>query len=116
MGFRGFIIVSNYWTRVLSAGRAEAITLFPFVLVKNEVCKMDQRLLNHEAIHIRQALELGIIPFYLWYLIEFLYHWTITKNFDKAYRCLSFEKEAYENEMDPFYLHKRKFWRFLEYL
>src|SRR5690554_4482723 len=104
MGFTGIVIVSHYWTRVLSAGRAEAITLFPFVFVKQAYSKWNKTLLNHEAIHIKQAIELLVIPFYLWYMVEFLWHLMRCRNMDKAYRRISFEREAYLNEHNLSYL------------
>lgn len=72
-------------------------------------------LLNHERIHIRQQLELLVIPFYIWYLLEWLYHYAKCRHWWKAYRKISFEQEAYTNETNFNYLKKRKFWSFLKY-
>ncbi|MBP6387075.1 MAG: hypothetical protein KA327_10700, partial [Pseudarcicella sp.] len=49
----------------------EGMAIFPFVLVKNK--NPDKRLLNHEKIHLRQQLEMLIVPFYIFYLGEYLY-------------------------------------------
>jgi len=46
------------------------ITIFPFVFLKHKYLKTDINLVNHENIHLRQ-LELLIVLFYLWYVIEF---------------------------------------------
>ena len=73
-------------------------------------------LLNHEKIHLKQQVELLIIFFYLWYGIEFTVRFFQYKNWDKAYRNISFEREAYENEKDFEYLKKRKIWGFWKYL
>lgn len=116
MRWDGIVIVSDYWTRVLSAGRAEAITLFPFVFLKNASAKSNGILLNHEAIHIRQAMEMLVVPFYLLYLTEFLWHFLNLRSVGEAYRQISFEKEAYRNEKNLSYLRGRKFWNFLRYL
>lgn len=72
-------------------------------------------MLNHERIHLRQQIELLIIPFYLCYGIEFIIRYFQYKNWDKAYRNISFEREAYGNESDLEYLKKRKFWGFLKF-
>ena len=37
-----------------------AITLFPFIIIKDEG---DEKLINHESIHIKQQLELLVIGF-----------------------------------------------------
>lgn len=90
-----------------------AITLWPFIFVRKG-CEFNEIHLNHEKIHARQQLELLIIPFYLIYLIEWLVRLIITRNLHKAYRDISFEKEAYANESNLDYLKNRKWftmWR-----
>ena len=71
--------------------------------------------LNHERIHLRQQLELLVVPFYLWYLLEYVYHYLRLRDPKRAYRAISFEREAYANEKDLRYLHRRSFWGFLSY-
>jgi len=73
-------------------------------------------MINHEKIHIRQQLELLVVPFFLWYGIEFLIRWLQHKNRFVAYRNISFEREAYANEKDLGYLKRRSFWKFYSYL
>ena len=87
-----------------------AITLFPFIIIKDEG---DETLINHESIHIKQQLELLVVGFYLWYLIDYLYRFIKHEDGAQAYYNIIFEKEAYGNENDPEYLSKRKFWGFL---
>lgn len=84
-----------------------AITLWPFIFVRKG-CEFNEIHLNHEKIHARQQLELLIILFYLIYLIEQLVRLIITGNLHKAYRDISFEKEAYANESNLDYLKNRK--------
>ena len=76
----------------------KAITLWPFIFVRKE-CSFNEIDLNHENIHGRQQKELLIIPFYIIYLIEWIF---------KGYRNISFEKEAYRYEEDLGYLKRRK--------
>ncbi|MFD2522068.1 hypothetical protein [Emticicia soli] len=93
--------------------KINGITLFPFIIVRPR--KPTKTLINHEQIHIRQQLELLVIPFYIWYVAEWAYHYVQCKKWWVAYRRISFEKEAYANESDFEYLQKRKFWAFLKY-
>ena len=82
----------------------KAMCLWPFIFVRNEVNFNDIDL-NHEKIHWRQQLELLVIPFYIIYLIEWIF---------KGYKHISFEKEAYDNEDNLNYLKERKYfaqWR-----
>lgn len=72
--------------------------------------------INHEKIHLRQQLELLIIPFFIFYMIEFIYRWIQYRNWDLAYRNVSFEREAYAKEKDLNYLKSRPFWGFWTYL
>jgi len=92
------------------------ITLFPFVFLRSFDLKKNKTLINHERIHLRQQLELLIFPFYLVYSLEFLIRYIQYKNWKKAYRNISFEREAFCNEHDMDYLKTRKFWQFLKYI
>lgn len=91
------------------------LTFFPFVFLMNKEDVLDKVFVNHEKIHLRQQLELLVLPFYVWYVMEFLIRWIITKDKNIAYRNISFEKEAYTNEKDLNYLKSRSFWKFLNY-
>lgn len=70
------------------------LTVFPFVFLKSKHLKMDKGLINHEKIHLKQQLELLIIPFYIVYMIEFLLRLFQYKKWAKAYRNILFEGEA----------------------
>jgi hypothetical protein len=91
-------------------------TFFPFVFLSEEKDKSNDSLLNHERIHIRQQLELLVIPFFLWYGIEFLVRMIQYKNRREAYYNISFERESYANEKDLDYLKQRSFWGFIKYV
>lgn len=92
------------------------ITLFPFIFLKNKHLKVDLVLINHEKIHLKQQLELLILPFYIFYLLEWLVKLFKYKSGYLAYKNLSFEREAYKNENDINYLKNRRFWAFLKYI
>jgi hypothetical protein len=107
-----FIIVSRY----LIPKGYQGITFFPFIIVLNQNLKQNQVMVNHERIHIRQQMEMLILPFFLWYGMEFFIRWFICKDKNIAYRSISFEREAYANEKDLNYLKQRSFWKFLDYI
>jgi hypothetical protein len=106
------ILVSKYLVPKGYVG----ITVFPFVFLKHKYLKTDITLVNHEKIHLRQQLELLIVFFYLWYSIEFLIRLYVYKNWAKAYRNISFEREAYTNEKDLDYLKSRPFLNVLNFM
>jgi hypothetical protein len=87
------------------------ICLFVVILVRDN----SKHLLNHEKIHFRQQLEMLVIPFFLMYILEYLFYLMIYRDHDKAYRTISFEREAYANQYDLDYLKKRPFWAFTNY-
>lgn len=101
---------------MLKNTKINGIALFPFILLKNPADKTNQRLLNHEKIHLRQQAELLVFFFYIWYVVEYYYWFFKFKNSYQAYRRISFEREAYDNESDLDYLKKRKCYGFFKYL
>lgn len=92
----------------------EGMALFPLILVRRP--NPDRVLINHERVHLRQQLELGIVPFYLWYLVEYLIRRWQYRDHYTAYRNISFEREAYTNEKDMHYLPKRPWFNFRHYI
>src|SRR5690606_18136527 len=100
------------WQSLLKNTKISAITLFPFIILRNPGDLSDAVLLNHERIHLRQQLELLIVFFYFWYVIEYYYRLFRLRNRFLAYRSISFERESYAMEHDPEYLKKRRIWNF----
>lgn len=90
-----------------------AMNLFGILFVRKD-SKITDRLLNHEAIHTAQMKELGYIPFYVLYLIEWFIKLIINKlDNNKAYKSISFEREAYDNQNNLEYLKNRKNYEWL---
>ena len=107
-----FLIVTKY----LIPKGYHGLALFPFVFIKFSVDKENMVFLYHEKIHLRQQLELLIVPFFIWYFIEYFVRVAQYKNADLAYRNISFEREAYANESNLEFLKKRPFFSFCNYL
>ena len=101
--------LSSFFSKILGMkkyGGIRALAFFPFIIVPKSTI-IDDELINHERIHLRQQLELLIIPFYIWYLIAL---WR------KGYYGISFEREAHLNDFDLDYLKKRKPYSFMKYI
>lgn len=92
------------------------ITVFPFVFMREVSKAKDNVFRNHEKIHLRQQLEMLIFLFFIWYAVEFLVRLWQYRDRHKAYRNVSFEREAYANEQTTDYLEKRRFFSFFKYL
>jgi hypothetical protein len=90
------------------------ITLAPFGIYIDEKHLKLKWLVNHEKIHWQQQLEMLIIFFYLWYLIEWIVR--LFTNPGHAYESLSFEREANANEYNQEYLKNRKHYSWLKYM
>ena len=88
-----------------------AITLYPFGIYTNST---DIYVINHEFIHVPQQKEMLILPFYIWYILE----WLIKIIFygTEAYVNISFEREAYSNQNNLDYLKTRKHFSWMKYL
>ncbi len=107
-----FLIVSKY----LIPKGYRGMALYPFVIIRYRMDKENRVLVNHEKIHVRQQLELLIVPFFILYFLEYVVRLLRYKDRNVAYRNISFEREAYGNEDNLDYLSKRKFWSFCHYL
>ena len=92
-----------------------AITLFWWIIVRKDA-KMTTKLLNHEKIHGRQQLEMLYIPFFIWYVTEFIIGLLHYGKWNEAYRNISFEREAKENEKDLSYVQNRKRYGWIYYI
>lgn len=78
---------------------ARAITLYPFVFfeqTREEALRT--RVLHHEWLHILQVRRKGFFGFYLGYVGEFFRHYRHERNWNKAYRLISYERDAYAKQ------------------
>ena len=72
--------------------------------------------MNHESIHWEQQKEMLGILFYVWYGIEYLVRLIQYRDGDKAYRNISFEREANIFEQCDWYLDGRCRYAWLAFL
>jgi hypothetical protein len=103
------VIVSDkvIWFFELILGKGiRGLAFWPFIFVPTSTV-IDDVLINHEKIHLKQQLEMGVLPFYIWYLIA-LYR--------VGYLNISFEREAYFNEKNLTYLKNRPKFNFLKFI
>ncbi len=91
------------------------LTIWPFIILREGYLRSDDALINHERIHLRQQVELLLVPFYICYMTEWLLRSLWYRDRYKAYRNLSFEREAYFNEGNSEYLQQRKPFSFIKY-
>ncbi|MCE6992699.1 hypothetical protein [Dyadobacter sp. CY323] len=107
MKFKGFLLNTSFlWV--------EGMAFFPFIFSKHK--SPGWVFLNHERIHLKQQMELGILFFYIWYFSEYLIRLIQYKKHYLAYLHISFEREAYQHQGNPEYLKNRRFWAFWRYL
>ena len=111
---RPFVIYSEKTLDILSIFmKIGGISLFPVIILREKYRDSEEKfwierakqVINHESIHFQQAIELGVIPFYVWYVLE----WLLKLPFYgmKAYENISFEREAYGNDSNLEYLKDR---------
>lgn len=92
---------------ILPPNGFSAINLFGVIFARKATIISD-RTYRHEYIHTMQMKEMLYVFFYLWYVIEWFIRLVVIRNSHKAYRAISFEQEAYENENIGTYRHTRK--------
>lgn len=100
------------YTRHFPPGRYIAINLFGVLFTKRK--PVTRRVLNHECIHTAQMRELWYVGFYVLYVAEFVARLLLSWRWHRAYRAVSFEREAYLHEGDATYVRhgrKRFAWR-----
>jgi hypothetical protein len=95
---RGFFPLSWFGIR--------GIVLYPFIIYAPK--HPDTILEQHECIHWQQVKAYGVFNFYLIYLREYMRGRKRGLNHDQAYREISFEKEAYQEEQNFHYLVSRE--------
>lgn len=101
------------YNKILPFGRKYyAINLFGVIFAKGACSPV---VLNHEKIHTAQIRELLYIPFYIFYVAEWLIRTIQFRNSFEGYKHISFEREAYENDHDLSYLKRRKMFSFRKY-
>lgn len=92
-----------------------AINLFGVLFVRGTRVPSDH-VINHESIHTAQMKELLYIFFYMLYFFEWVFKLIKYGDSVKAYKNISFEREAYSYEYDLDYLNTRKHFASFKYL
>lgn len=90
-----------------------AINLFGIIFAKEKLSERDMR---HEYIHTMQQREMFFLPFFIWYLVEWGIRLVVYRNAHRAYRNISFEREAYANQHDQHYKDSRKRFAWIRYV
>lgn len=104
------VIINN---SILPFGKSYiAINLFGIVFAKEW---LSESFLRHERIHTSQQKELLFVGFYIIYILEWLVRMLICKSARKAYRTISFEREAYDNQDSPDYVSNRRRFAWMKY-
>lgn len=92
-----------------------AINLFGIIFVRGDE-PLSPRTITHETTHTKQMLETLFIGFYIWYLLEFFIKLITCLNWDRAYRSISFEQEAYAFEDCPYWPDQRGHYNWCVYV
>lgn len=93
----------------------KAINILGILFVRKNAVISDVDI-NHESIYTEQMKEMIFIFFYFWYFIEWLVRLIQHGNSHTAYKNISFEREAYAQENDLYYLDSRKRYSWMNYL
>lgn len=105
------IIVKN---KIIPFGSYTTINLFGILFTKSD--SLSPTTINHERIHTKQMLELLIVGYYLWCIIEYIIVRFCHKKQNDAYHDISFEEEAHNNDNNLHYLDNRKHFAWWKYV
>lgn len=86
------IIRYNHWLPKML--KVNAITLWPFIFFGAK--SPGAKLIVHEMKHIHQIGKVGVVRFYVSYLLFYVAYRVQGKDHDSAYRYIPYEKEAYK--------------------
>lgn len=107
--------MKTVYTRHFPPGRYIAINLFGVLFTKRK--PVAATVLNHESIHTAQMRELCYVGFYALYVLEFAVRLLLSWRWHRAYRAVSFEREAYLHQSDPTYaVHGRRPYAWVRFL
>ncbi|MCQ2112825.1 MAG: hypothetical protein MJY95_05730 [Bacteroidaceae bacterium] len=104
------MVINN---KIIPFGKFKAINLCGIIFTKMTLSSIE---LRHEKIHSKQAIELLVVGFYLWYMIEWGIRLLKYRNSRVAYFNICFEREAYVNQKKKDYETTRKHFSFLKYM
>lgn len=99
-------------TRLMPEGFC--LNLFGFYLTRDRSW-IDRYVINHERIHTAQQRELAFVVFYVLYLVEWLVRLVQYRHWYRAYKNISFEREAYAHGNDLTYLSRRRHYAWIKY-
>lgn len=118
LGFNSIVdnMAKIIYNKIIPFNGFTAITIWPLIFARREKEPISDVTINHESTHLKQQEEMLVLPFFLWYLIEWLIRFIIYWNKTEAYRNISFEQEAYINQRDMHYLDNRKRYGWLRYV
>lgn len=104
-------IVYNTW---FPFGSYSTLNFFGILFTKRK--QLTDKTITHESIHTAQMKEMLWVFFYLWYGVEYLLIRLFHKKQNCAYHDVSFEEEAYYNDLNPNYLKTRKHYAWWKYV
>ena len=109
------IIISDrfidFWGKMIGSPNLKGVPILFWIIVREN---SKPWVIRHEEIHLRQRLELLIVPYEILYLIEWIIRRVFrgTKNANKK---TIFEKEAYDNDGYLLYIENRKPYAWFKY-
>ena len=92
------------WLSYIAPIEIKAISIGIFVWCRGEMSEVTKR---HECIHFQQQLELLFLPFYILYVLGWLYGLWKYRDAAVAYRENVFERESFASDYIEGYLETR---------
>ena len=110
--------LKEIYTRNFPARGYTALTVWPWVFIREDCRqKYTSTAKRHELTHACQQKECLLLPFFLWYALEWAVKLLVCRlDADRAYRSISFEQEAYANQAGVEYNRERRHFAWVKYV
>lgn len=76
----------------------KAIVLYPYVMFQENANRVPYYLLKHEMVHVEQVRRVGVVTFYITYLLSYLVGRLKGESHINAYLNIPWEVEARERQ------------------
>ena len=110
--------LKRVYSSIIPFKRYLAMTVFPWVFIREELrSKYTPTVNRHETTHGLQQLETLWLPFFIIYGLEYIIKLPLCCfGFDRAYKSISFEQEAFDNQGKVNYNNERKHYAWIKYI
>jgi hypothetical protein len=85
-----------------------SVAIYPFIILKDEVLRYNQTLINHNKIHLAQQKELWVVGYFILYFLNWIFNIVFEPCSTSEHIIFEQEANEYQNYL-PYLENRRKF-------